>query len=181
MGTLTLSKSIILAATLAAGGLIGAGSVASLAGSAAAAPVKNCAPAQLVVRLGRSQGTAGTTYYPIVFTNRAANSCAVFGVPSVQAVYGAAHHALGPAAKSQSMGQMPARHVLAKGHSVSGAFGVVDTGVFSPRSCAAKISTGIVVSLGSFVPSRYLRLAISVCTKRTSLTTRLIVSGVNGY
>jgi hypothetical protein len=39
----------------------------------------------------------------------------------------------------------------------------------------------VVVRLGSFIHATYVRLAITVCTKRTSVTTKLLAPGVNGY
>jgi len=128
---------------------------------------------------GAAQGTAGTIYYPIVFTNTGA-TCAIFGVPAVQPVVGSMHHAVGPLARSLSMGEMPVRHVIAKGQSVSVAFGVVETGNYTPSTCVARSANGVVITLGDFVHSRYVHLAIIVCTKRTSITTRLITAGVTG-
>ena len=101
-------------------------------------------------------------------------------MPAIQPVAGNAHHAVGPMARSLSMGQMPARHVIAKGQSVSVAFGVVETGNYTPSTCVARSASGVVVSLGSFVHSTYVHLPIIVCTKRTSITTRLIVAGTTG-
>ncbi len=144
-----------------------------------AAPISNCVAPQIVVAHGPADGTAGTIYYPIVFTNKGA-TCAIFGVPAIQPVSGSAHHAVGPLARSLSMGEMPARHVIAKGQSVSVAFGVIETGNYTPSTCVARSASGIVVTLGSFVTSRYVHLPIEVCTKRVSITTRLITSGVTG-
>jgi hypothetical protein len=78
------------------------------------------------------------------------------------------------------MGEMPVRHVIANGQSVSVAFGVIEAGNFTPSTCVMHSATGVVVSLGSFVSSRYVHLPIVVCTERTSTTTRLITAGVTG-
>jgi len=163
------------ASSLVAGGTMGFGA----ATAASAAPVKNCVPSQIAVTHGPANGAAGTIYYPIIFTNTGA-TCALFGVPAVQPVAGAGHHAVGPLARSLSMGEMPARHVIAKGQSVSVAFGVTETGNYTPSTCVARSASGVMVTLGSFVTSRYLHLPITVCTKRTSITTRLITAGVTG-
>jgi len=173
-------RRVLVAVGVSASSLVAGGSVALVsATSVSAAPVKNCVSAQLTVTHGASQGTAGTIYYPIIFTNTGA-TCAIFGVPAIQPVAGSAHHAVGPLARSLSMGMMPVRHVIAKGQSVSAAIGVVETGNYTPSTCVARSASGVVVTLGSFVPSRYVHLAIIVCTKRTSITTRLLTAGVTG-
>jgi len=66
----------------------------------------------------------------------------LFGVPTIQPVIGAAHRALGPLAKNESMGEMPALHTLAVGASVSVAFGVVDTGNLTASTCGARRARG---------------------------------------
>ncbi len=175
------SKSrVLLAAGLSAVSLVAGVSVEiSAAATASAATVKNCLPAQITVTHGAANGTAGTIYYPIIFTNEGA-SCAIFGVPAIQPVAGRAHHAVGPLARSLSMGEMPARHVIAKGQSVSASFGVTEAGNYTPSTCASRSASGVVVTLGTFVTSRYVQLPITVCTKRASITTRLISAGVSG-
>ena len=101
-------------------------------------------------------------------------------MPTVQPVVGSAHRKVGPTARSQSMGEMPARHVIVKGRSVSVAFGVVETGNYTPSTCVARSASGVMVALGDFVHSTYVHLSIIVCTKRASITTRLITAGTTG-
>jgi hypothetical protein len=175
-------KSAAVAAAVVAGALLtgGAGSPAGFATAASAATVKSCVPAQIAVSHGVSQGTAGTTYVPIIFKNTGFK-CTIFGVPAIQPVSGNAHIAVGPPARNESMGEMPAMHTIAKGHAVSVAFGVVDTGNYTASTCIARAADGVVVRLGSFIHATYIRLAITVCTKRSSVTTKLLAPGVNGY
>lgn len=138
-----------------------------------------CAPAQIFLHHGAPNGAAGTTYIPLVFTNRGA-SCALWGVPAIQPVRARTRRALGPAAQNLSIGEMPARHVLARGQSVSIAMGVANTANFPAARCAPQHAGGVVVSLGDFVHSRFVRLSISVCTRTSSVTTRLLVPGTTG-
>jgi hypothetical protein len=170
--------SLFVAATLITtllvpGAILGAPSVVG------ASTTPDCVAAQLRLTKGQVQGAAGTTYVPLILTNTGA-ACAIWGVAAVQPVRGAAHVAVGPAARNLSMGQMPMRHVLAKGASVSDAYGVTDTGNYPKASCVARRASGVEVSLGSFVTKRYLALSISVCTKRASTTTRLLSAGTQG-
>ncbi len=170
---------ILLSSGLLAGGLAVMGSTGGLAG---AATVPNCAPTQLRVSLGQSEGAAGTIYYPIVFTNHG-GTCAIWGVPAVQPVRGGATHSrvpVGPAARNNSIGEMPVRHVLPTGRSVSDGLGVAESANYPARDCVAKWAGAIIVRLGTFVPGTELPLKISVCTKVASVSTRLIVSGATG-
>jgi hypothetical protein len=178
-------RSIVMLSLLSSGLLVG-GLLGVAGSSAAATSAKSCVSTQITVTRGAARGTAGTTYYAIVFTNTGSHvllnvtSCTLFGVPVIQPVIGASHRALGPAARNESMGEMPAIHTLAMGSSVSVAFGVVDTGNFAASTCGARKARGVVVTLGAFVRPTYLSLPITVCTKLASTTTRLVSPGVTG-
>jgi Protein of unknown function (DUF4232) len=164
-------KSFIAVVAVASGVFVGgAGSMAS------AAVTPSCKPSQMVVSRGSTNGAAGTIYHVIIFTNTA-GTCAIWGTPAIQPVVGAGHHAVGPAAASASMGEMPARHVLVKGASVSVGYGVTETGNYTPASCKAKNADGVLVSLSPFVRSTYVKMSISVCTLRVSTKTRLLSPG----
>ncbi|HVA69697.1 MAG TPA: DUF4232 domain-containing protein [Acidimicrobiales bacterium] len=174
--------SLALVGALLTGGLLGVGGLSA----AATTRAKSCVSTQITVSRGAAQGTAGTNYYAIVFTNTGPHvnlrvtACTLFGVPTIQPVIGSSHRPLGPPARNESMGEMPALHTLAEGQSVSVAFGVVDTGNIAPSRCGARKGRGVVVTLGTFVRPTYLNLPITVCTKRASTTTRLISPGVTG-
>jgi hypothetical protein len=176
------AKSSLVAGAMVAGSLAMGGSLALLgsAPAASATTVKACTSTQIKVTHGVPQGTAGTTYNPIVFTNTGA-TCSISGVPAIQPVAGATHHPVGPAARNFSMGQMPMLHVVAHGRSVSDAFGVVDTGNYPAATCVARHADGIIVRLGSYVHPTFVHLPITVCTKRASTSTKLIVAGIKGY
>jgi len=166
---------------LMSGAVAGAALVVTLAGASStrASTPASCTPSQLTVHLGAPRGTAGTLYSAVIFTNRGA-SCALWGVPTIQPVTARTRRALGPSARNLSIGMMPARHVIARGQSVSAAMGVVDTNNYPARLCAARSAGGVVVSLGDFVHSRFVRRPLTVCTRRSSVTTRLLVSGTTG-
>jgi len=76
---------------------------------------------------------------------------------------------------------MPALHVLQKAKSVSVAFAVVETGNYPKNLCLPKNAGAIVVTLGTFISHAYVPLKISVCTKKSSTSTRLIAPGTTGY
>lgn len=179
-------KSMVTLLTLA-GGLFASGLLGVVGSTAATATgVRSCLNSQITVSRGASQGTAGTSYTALVFTNTGPHvalnvtACTLFGVPKIQPVIGPSHRPLGPPARNESMGEMPAVHTLAQGDSVSVAFGYVDTGNIGASTCGARKARGVIVSLGNFVRPRYLNLPITVCTKVASTTTRLVTPGVTG-
>jgi hypothetical protein len=171
---------LAIAGVLASGIALTSGTVVTVA---SAAVHQSCVATRLRVSLGVAQGTAGTTYYPLVITNSGA-ACTIFGVAHVQPVMGGTKRSVvpvGPPARNESMGQMPVMHVVATGKSVSDAFGVVESGNYTPSACRPKNAGAVVVSMGDFVLHAYLPLKISVCTIKASTTTRLIAAGTTGY
>jgi hypothetical protein len=175
------SLRLLASATLLATGVVAA--AGAVGGAAAAATVKECTPSHVTVSLGTSQGTAGTIIYPIIFTNTGSSACAIWGVPAVQPVVGGAHHSrqhVGPAAHNNSIGEMPVRHTVKPGKSVSAAYGVAESGNYTASTCGAKTARAIVVSMGDVVHHAYVPLTISVCTKLASTHTQLIVAGTTG-
>lgn len=176
------SLRILASASLLATGLAVVSGALGVDAGATTVAVKNCAPAHLKVSIGAAQGTAGTTYYPILFTN-SGPTCALWGVALVQPVVGGVSHShvqVGPKARNVSMGEMPVRHIVKSRGTVSDAFGVGESGNYTPSACRAKNAGAIIVSLGTFVSSTYVPLKISVCTKLANTTTRLIVEGTTG-
>jgi len=172
-------KSVIVAVGLVASALATGGTVLVGTTAASAASAKSCVASQIKVTHGPRDGVAGTIYFPIIFTNTGA-TCTIYGAPAIQPVTGSTHRVVGPSASSEAIGLKQPRHTLAKGHSVSSAYGVVATGNFSAKTCVAQKVSGVLVKLGSIVPSTYVSLPITVCSKRSSTTTRLIATGVTG-
>ena len=172
--------SILAIATVLASGLALAPDALA---SGASVPAPNCVSAQLRVSLATPQGAAGTIYVPVVITNTG-RACQIWGVPAIQPVVVTTARRftpVGPRARNTSIGQMPVRHVVAKGKSLRDAVGVTETGNYPPSTCRARNATGVVVSLGGFLTGVYVPLKISVCTRLASTTTRLIAAGTTGY
>ncbi|MHB8333481.1 MAG: DUF4232 domain-containing protein [Acidimicrobiales bacterium] len=176
-----VTRSVVVAVEVAAAtGAFGFGFAVPL-GAARTARVAsaNCQPSQLRVSVARPQGTAGTIYYPIVFTNRG-GACWIWGVPGIQSVVGAKRNPLGPRATNESLGQMPARHLLHHGTAVSVGYGVAESGNYPGATCRARNASGVLVTLAPFIRPTYLALRISVCTRLASTHTQLLVVGRTG-
>jgi hypothetical protein len=120
----------IAAAAAVACVAIGLPAVAFAAASSPSHPATPmCTGANTLVWLALApNGAAGTTYYPVEFTNLGSASCVLFGYPGVSAVTKSGRQ-LGPAA-----GRFPAkRHnvTLKPGQTAHAALGIVTDGVIA--------------------------------------------------
>lgn len=134
----------------------------------------------LTVSVGQSNGAAGTIYYPLVLLNPTSAACTISGIPTVQPTSrrtsGSSYSPVGPAARklnlsAQGLGN-PVR--LAPNASASVAFGVSETGNYTPSDCVAKAAKSVTLSIGA-VHGIWTPMSISVCTKLASTS----VSGVS--
>lgn len=96
-GTTTTAAASTSAATTPVndGGTPGTGSQTNGGGSNG---VPRCTAAELTVTLGQGEGAAGSTYAPLVFTNKGTRTCELTGFPGVSYVAGDDGHQVGPAA-----------------------------------------------------------------------------------
>jgi hypothetical protein len=127
-----------VAAALAALSL--AGAPAGAATSAAGTPT--CQTQGLVVWINtQGNGTAGTTFYTLNFTNLSGHPCLLRGFPGVSAVnlHGGA---LGRAA-SRDSGQTVKTVTLTNGHTAHAVLGLVDIGALSPSTCPPTTAAGL--------------------------------------
>ena len=144
-----------------------------------------CTTTSLKLTVGQSDGTAGTIFYPLIFTNDGTSACSVLGTPDVQPVTGSlanvAHILVGPQATQRDTGSQGYGDSirLAPGATSSAAFGVVETGNFTPSQCVAanfeSLSVGFLGSGNWWVP-----LASTTCTKLASTNISGIVPGTTG-
>lgn len=98
-------------------------------------PVPNgeCRSAALKLSLGQSDGTAGTVYTALKFTNVSASNCVLAGFPGVSYVaIGNGKQIGAPAVRDGAMGSQV---MLKPGDVASTVVGMVDVGVFDPNSC----------------------------------------------
>ena len=94
-----------------------------------------CAPSDLKVTLGVSQGYAGGVYEPIVFTNTSGSACSLYGYPGVSLVSAPPYMQIGLAAKRS--GTVPVKLiVLTSGTSAYALLQVVDALNFGTASCS---------------------------------------------
>jgi hypothetical protein len=127
-----------------------------------------CAPATVVNWLNTTaDGTAGSVYYQIEFTNVSTQRCSLVGYPGVSAV-NAANHIIGGAAA-----RTPATpHVvdLAVGASAEAALQVTITGNFSASACEPQTARGLRVYAPNATTSDVIPFPFSTCANAHTLS-----------
>ncbi len=104
--------------------------------STAAAGPAECPTSALKVKVGSSNGAAGTIYYSLDFTNVSSSSCFMEGYPGVSLVSAGnnAGSQIGADAKRNPV-VTPKQIVLAPGQTANAQLGVAEAGNFPPSSC----------------------------------------------
>jgi len=100
-----------------------------------------CQTGSLVVTLGQAEGTAGSIYEPLRFTNEGASACTLYGYPGVSFVTAGSGDQVGtPASRNP---QHPATTViLSAGASADAVVQVVDHGNYGADQCKATAVSG---------------------------------------
>lgn len=97
-------------------------------------PACSSAQTEVWLGLGLGGGTAGTTYFPLEFSNISRHTCSFSGYPGVSAFRGALHQ-IGPAATRNHHAHTTV--TLAPGQSAHALLGVIDSGAVCSRSVRA--------------------------------------------
>lgn len=108
----------------------------SNSGSPPAAATQGCATSGLkvVVNTAQAGAAAGSTYYPIKFTNTSGSTCTLFGYPGVSFSSGPGGERIGRAASRNPAGK-PVTVRLASGASAHATVQIADAGNYSKSSC----------------------------------------------
>jgi hypothetical protein len=114
----------------------GSGTQAPSPTATASPGVAECATSDLSVRVGASNGAAGTIYYSLDFTNASASSCFVQGYPGVSLVTAGSSSGsqIGADAKRVPV-VTPKQIVLAPGQTANAQLGVAVAQNFPTSSC----------------------------------------------
>ena len=123
-----------------------------------------CQTPGLVIWLDTTgNGTAGTTFYKLHFTNLSGHACTLNGFPFLFAV-NLAGHQVGPRAVFR---RPPAPHVvrLANGKTATAVLGIVDTGVFSRSACRPVTAAGLRVFPPNQTRSKLVPFPFSTCSR----------------
>jgi Protein of unknown function (DUF4232) len=121
-----------------------------------------CATAVLKAGLGRASGTAGSVYYPIVFTNTSDSACSLYGYPGVSFVT-ASGAQVGAAATEEPV--YPRRLVtLAPGSAAHAVLQVIDAHNYPPPTCSLVAVHRLKVFPPGQTSALYVALTATACS-----------------
>ena len=129
-----------VAAVIAALSLTGGPAGAATPASSAAPPA--CQTSGLVIWINtQGNGTAGTIFYTLNFTNLSGHPCMLRGFAGVSAVN--LHGGMLGRAATRNTGQTVRSVTLTTGHTAHAVLGVVDIGALSPTTCPPTLAAGL--------------------------------------
>ena len=153
---------------------------AVLAAVALAPSPAPCTHAQIRLRVGDSNGAAGTVYYPLTFVNRSARACTLRGFPGVSSVT-RAHRQIGTAA---SWDAVPRRSILlrARGGAATAALGIVNALNFPRSRCRPRPVWGLRVFAPGQTRAFFAKVSHVACSRPdvANMHVRPVVQGRTG-
>jgi hypothetical protein len=153
--------------------LPGSSSPLAAAGDTAAASGAECKVADLSLSLNHGEGTAGTYYRALIFTNKGERTCTIQGFPGVSYVTGDDGHQVGQAAERN--GAKKPAVTLEPGDSAHVTIGFLDVGAFDEATCQPTKTRGLRVYPpheydSMFVPADGLGCAKDVSENQLTVT-----------
>ena len=140
-----------------------------------------CATSALRVSVSASQGVAaGSSYYPIVFTNISGAACTLYGYPGVSFVAAAGGSQIGiPATENPAH---PRQLItLAAGQAAHAELQVVNAGNYPPANCGMVTAHWLRVYPPNQTAPLYASFTAQACTKPgTILTVQTVQPGTSG-
>lgn len=139
-----------------------------------------CRTSELKVTLGPGNAAAGTSFYPIVFTNISTSTCTLYGFPGVSFTGETYAVQVGPAAARNH--SSPEQLVtLAPGATASALISVIDAQNY-PGACGLTTASGILVYPPNLTSSVGLPFNGYTCAngKYPVLTVNAVVAGSSG-
>jgi len=164
------------------GGTPPAGHSAQVISLASGTAASRCTVSHLTLRLGRAGHAAGSTYQPIVFTNKGTAACTLSGYPGVSYVAPSSGAQVGAAA-TRDQGVSPRTVTLAPGGHAASLLQLVDYINYPASSCSAKPVSGLRVYPPGSRSAAYIAFGHNrkACSSNVhQLTVRAVVKGQSG-
>jgi hypothetical protein len=138
-----------------------------------------CPTRSLGVKLGLSQGTAGSVYQVIDFANISNVTCSLYGYPGVSAGNGTPVTQVGLAAAEMAT---PPRELvtLAPGAVANALLRIVDAGNFPPNKCHMVTTKWLQIYPPNQTTPVYLRYSTQICTKPVQILSVSVVQPGSG-
>jgi len=151
------------------------------AGSTSTTPGR-CTTGDLSVRLGAAGGAAGSTYEPLVFTNKGSATCTLDGYPGVSFVAPSSGRQVGAAASHNST-HAATLVTLTPGATASAMLQIANEGNYPAATCSPTTVSGLRVYPPGSTTAAY--VAFTAPTKACStdvheLSVEAVVSGSSG-
>jgi hypothetical protein len=145
---------------------------------AATPAIHACRAEVLNVRLGRSEGAAGTIFYRIIFSNTGPIRCTLTGYPGVSSVDAQGRQIGAPAEREPPTVVKPV--VLAPGGSASAVYGQAQALNYPRKTCRPVTARALRVYPPNETRSRILALRHLACSRNAigSSVIRHVVPGV---
>jgi uncharacterized protein DUF4232 len=154
--------------------------LAALLAALALAPAP-CTHSQVRLHIGPGDGTAGTIFYPVRFTNRSARACTLRGFPGVSSVT-RRHRRIGSPATRDTGFRVRTVRLAANGGTATAVLGIVDTGALPRSRCRPVSAWGLKVFAPNQTRAFFAHLRHSECSRRGSpaMHVRPVVRGRTG-
>jgi hypothetical protein len=136
-----------------------------------------CPTSELRVALGRGDGAAGSTYYPLDFTNASGDACTLFGYPGVSFVTGVGGSQIGNAA-SRNPAFASESVTVPAGGVVHAALQVVNAQNFPRADCHPVAAHWLRIYPPNQTAPLYLRFTAPACSARGGAVDILAVEAV---
>jgi hypothetical protein len=159
------------------------GAPTTAAPSRSAVPVSSppCSTSALRVSVSASQGVAaGSSYYPIVFTNVSGARCTLYGYPGVSFVTAAGGSQIGIPAR-ENPAHLRQLITLAAGQAGHAELQVLNAANYPPANCGLVTAHWLRVYPPNQTAAAYASFTAPACTKpRTILTVETVQPGTSG-
>jgi hypothetical protein len=141
-----------------------------------------CAASDLKVAVptGQGNGAAGSSYYPVQFTNASASPCTLFGYPGVSFVTGTGGSQIGAAATRNAT--MPKQLItLSAGQTVHAELQVVNAQNYPAADCGLVTAHWLKVYPPNQTAALYVSFTAQACSKpKTILSVQTVQPGASG-
>lgn len=148
-------------------------------GATQASALPGCLSRYLHAAPGASQGTAGSVYVAIVFTNLSNQTCTLYGYPGVSLASGAPVKQVGLAATENP--SPPRQLVTLRPHGTASALlRIVDAGNYSPAQCGPVATSWLQVYPPNQTVPLYVHYSSNACSKPVHLLSVNVVQPGSG-
>ena len=136
-----------------------------------------CPTSGLKIALGRGNGAAGSTYYPLDFTNASGHACTLFGYPGVSFVTGLGGSQIGHAA-SRNPAFASKSVTISPGSAAHATLQVVNAGNFPKAACQPVTAHWLKIYPPNQTVPLYLNFTAAACSARARSVNILAVEAV---